>query len=84
MTSGRIEGYKDYRDVLNRHNKADRYKRMFKLFLLLLFFLALLFFSYFFLSGNTQATKMDSQSMTISRPGVLIYYSPKTENDGKT
>lgn len=83
MTSGRIEGYKDYCDLMNKHSRADRLRKAYRLFLIVLGGIALLFFSYlFFRSPQEQAPTSGVQK--ISRPGVLINYSLNTVNNGKT
>ncbi len=83
MTSGRIEGFKDYRDLMNKHNRADRLRKAYKLFLLLLFFISLLFFSFLFFRSPKESAPT-SGVQKISRPGVLINNSLNTENYGKT
>ncbi|MTI21273.1 hypothetical protein E1176_09595 [Fulvivirga sp. RKSG066] len=74
MTSRRIEGHKNYYDVLRKHQRSSRLKKLFKLIVLLLFFLALVFFSYSLLTKVNEAEKSEPTStMTIktSRPGDL-------------
>ncbi len=82
MTSRRIEGYKDYASLLEKH-KADRTKRIIKMILLLAFFIGLLLFVYYFLPTISNQKPVD-QANTISRPGVSIFYSPNTNENGKT
>ena len=87
MTSGRIEGFRNYHDVLERHKKASRIRKVFKLALFLLFFVVLLITTYFIFAKKEAKSNVvpKAQSMTISRPGVLLYYySLNTENNGKT
>jgi hypothetical protein len=86
MTSGRIEGFRNYHDVLERHRRAGRMRKVFKLTLFLLFFIVLLLASYFFFSKKDKKNdaSLNKQAFTISRPGVLINYSLNTINNGKT
>ena len=66
MTSGRIEGYKDYRDLMNKHSRADRLRKAYRLFLIVLGTIALLFFSYLFFVSPED--KIESKTSEI---GVL-------------
>ncbi|HNP19233.1 MAG TPA: hypothetical protein PKL31_12410 [Fulvivirga sp.] len=72
MTSGRIEGFRNYHEVLERHKKASRMRKVFKLGLFLLFFVVLLITTYFiFAKKETKDNAAPkAQTMTISRPGV--------------
>ncbi len=87
MTSGRIEGFRNYHEVLERHKKASRMRKVFKLLFFLLFFIMLLLMTFFLVtkSGKDSDASSEKQTMTISRPGVFINnYSLNTENNGKT
>ncbi|MEQ8243507.1 hypothetical protein [Fulvivirga sp.] len=83
MTSGRIEGYKDYRDLMNKHSRADRLRKAYRLSIIVLGIIGLLFLSYLFFRSSEKSTPT-SGVQKISRPGVLINYSLNTENNGKT
>ena len=47
MTSRRIEGHKNYYDVMKKHQRGSRTRRLLKLVLLFLFFVLLLGVVYF-------------------------------------
>ena len=75
MTSRRIEGHKNYYDVLRRHKRTNRLKRLFKLLVLLIFFLALIFFSYSLLTKVDETDKKNTPQQeevedNISRPDI--------------
>lgn len=89
MTSRRIEGHKNYYDVLRKHKRSSRLKKLFKLIILLLFFLALIFFSYTFLMKVDQVENNEQEEVSLyqknikaSRPGDLIFNSFKHLNYG--
>ncbi len=85
MTSRRIEGFKDYNSLLERH-KSTRLKRLIKLLFLLLFFTALCLFAYLLISKTekTENVKPQSGTQIISRPDVSFNSNLNTENNGKT
>ncbi len=62
MTSRRIESHKNYYEVMRRHQKTSRLKKVFKLLILLIFFLALIFFSYSLLTKVSEADKSKEEN----------------------
>ncbi|MEM7109459.1 MAG: hypothetical protein AAF519_14635 [Bacteroidota bacterium] len=70
MTSRRIEGHKNYYDVMRKHQRGSRLKRLLKLVLLFLFFVLLLGIVYFtsrLMTNEEPATIENGQvSMVIS------------------
>ena len=80
MTSRRIEGYKDYNSLMERH-RSGRAKRLVKFFFLLLFFVALMFFIYYLMPTLTsdKSNEPAPQAQKISRPGVLNEFSLNTQ-----
>ncbi|QSE98184.1 hypothetical protein [Fulvivirga lutea] len=84
MTSRRIEGYKDYASLMERH-KSSRLKRLIKFIFLLLFFTALSVFAYYALSKIEEQNKEpEKQAQALSRPGVFNDELLNTYNYGKT
>ncbi|MEQ8926339.1 MAG: hypothetical protein RLO81_11030 [Fulvivirga sp.] len=85
MTSRRIEGYKDYASLMERH-KSSRLKRLIKLIFLLLFFTALSVFAYYALSKieKQNNNEPEKQAQALSRPGVFNEELLNTYNYGKT
>jgi len=85
MTSRRIESHKNYYDVLRKHQRTSRVKRLIKLIVLLIFFVALIFFSYQILvkvdekqDNNATPQKMEQSAYKTSRPGDLINFNLNT------
>lgn len=81
MTSRRIEGYKDYYDVLKKHERSGKRKRLARLVLLLLVFLSLLAFAYYLLpvlDHNMQNTAVD---ITKEKPRTSAFNGPKVGPD---
>lgn len=66
MTSRRIESHKNYYEVMRRHQKTSRLKKVFKLLILLIFFLALIFFSYSLLTKVSEADKSKEENTSYS------------------
>lgn len=64
MTSRRIESHKNYYDVLRKHQRTNRIKKVFKLLILLIFFLALIFFSYSLLTKREESQQNDSKEQS--------------------
>ncbi|MEP2773077.1 MAG: hypothetical protein ABJH05_13080 [Fulvivirga sp.] len=62
MTSRRIESHKNYYEVMRRHQKTSRLKKVFKLLILLIFFLALIFFSYSLLTKVSEADQSQEEN----------------------
>jgi len=62
MTSRRIESHKNYYEVMRRHQKTSRLKKVFKLLILLIFFLALIFFSYSLLTKVNEADQSQEEN----------------------
>lgn len=62
MTSRRIESHKNYYEVMRRHQKTSRLKKVFKLLILLIFFLALIFFSYSLLTKVNEADQSQKEN----------------------
>ena len=87
MTSRRIEGHKNYYDVMKKHQRGNRMKRLLKMILLVFFFVLLL--GAIYLTSKLLADKESSESTIynselISRPDISINVKCKTTNDGKT
>lgn len=85
MTSRRIESHKNYYDVLRKHQRTSRMKRLIKLIVLLIFFVALIFFSYQILvkvdetqDNNVTPQKSEQSAYKTSRPGDLINFHLNT------
>lgn len=84
MTSRRIEGFKDYSSLIERH-KSTRLRRLIKLLFLLLFFTALSVFAYYALSKIEQQQEVEPEKKAqITRPGVLKSKLLNTYYYGKT
>ena len=66
MTSRRIESHKNYYEVMRRHQKTSRLKKVFKLVVLLIFFLALIFFSYSLLTKVSEADQPQKENTSLS------------------
>lgn len=72
MTSRRIESHKNYYEVLKRHQRTSRMKRLVRLIVLLLFFIGLIYFSYSFLVKIDQKENQQPEKEQVentSRPG---------------
>lgn len=66
MTSRRIESHKNYYDVLRKHQRTNRIKKVFKLLILLVFFLALIFFSYSLLTTMEESQQRDNKEQSVN------------------
>lgn len=69
MTSRRLEGYKNYRDVLKRHRKSRRQRRMVALLVLLLFFVAIVLLLYIYTALTTESIEPAAMAQQLPRPG---------------
>ncbi len=88
MTSRRIEGHKNYYEVLKKHEKGSRLKRLFKLVLLFLFFVLLTAIVYFstrlFEKQEEPNIENEQVSKIVSRPDISEYVVLKMKKNGKT
>ena len=87
MTSRRIESHKNYYEVLKRHERSIKTRKMVRLVLLLLAFILLISMVYFTAKlispQNDDPSENEQVSITISRPGIIQYVSLNTTKNGK-
>ena len=82
-----MEGHKNYYEVMKRHQRSNRIKKLVKLFILLLFFLlvvAMVYFSFKLTIPEEELPENESISTLISRPDISKYVLLNTKNNGKT
>lgn len=88
MTSRRIEGHKNYYDVMKKHQRGSRLKRLLKLVLLFLFFVLLMGSVYFITKvvkgDDVPGIENEQVSKIISRPDISEYVLLKMKKNGKT
>lgn len=65
MTSGRIEGHKNYYEIMRRHRKSMHNKRLVKSIVYILFILGIILIIYFALIKIERATNNNSARNTI-------------------
>ena len=76
MTSRRIEGHKNFYDVMKKHQRGSRTRRLLKLVLLFLFFVLLLGVVYF-----TSKLVADEEPPTIENEQVsMVISGPEPES----
>lgn len=76
MTSRRIEGYKNYYEIMRRHKKSMHNKRLGKSLLYILFVLGLALILYFAFYKIERATDKNNSGRNT------MFVSPKIENYG--
>lgn len=76
MTSRRVEGYKNYYDIMRRHKRSTHRKQLAKTVVYILFFLGIAVMLYFGLE-KLQRARQDDSGRNIS------YVSLKLFDDGK-
>ncbi|MGD1958244.1 MAG: hypothetical protein ACFB2Y_05290 [Fulvivirga sp.] len=88
MTSRRIEGHKNYYDVMKKHQRGSRLRRLLKLVLLFLFFVLLMGSVYFITKmlkeDDLPTIENEQVSKIISRPDISEYVLFKSKKNGKT
>ena len=87
MTSRRMEGHKNYYEVMKKHQRSSRIKKAIRLTLLLLFFILLItmvYFSFKMTIPEEDIIENESISLTISRPDISQYVSLNKMINGKT
>ena len=87
MTSRRIESHKNYYEVLKRHEKSNKTRKVARLILMLLAFILLVAMTYYatkmISSQNETPVENNQVSITTSRPGTIQYVSLNTIQYGK-
>lgn len=78
MTSRRIDGHKNFTDVLQEHERTSKTKRLIKLLLLLAFFIGMMSFLYYVMmhTGNKK-----SQEKNTAQTEVI--FTPQEMSDGQ-
>lgn len=87
MTSRRIEGHKDYRALLDQHNKKSRRGRLLRslIYVIIVLVLALLIlFSLKKLYASHGEVPVQTHHTIISRPGIADQVQLNPQEDGNT
>lgn len=77
MTSRRIDNHKNFMDVLQEHERANKTKRLIKLLLLLAFFIGMMSFLYYVMmhTGNKKNREKNTANTEVK-------HTPREMTDG--
>ena len=88
MTSRRIEAHKNYYEVLKRHERSNKMRKLMRLILALVAFILLMSVVYFIAKmvtlDNEPTIENEQISKTISRPDIVQYVSLNTNEKWKS
>ena len=87
MTSRRIEAHKNYYEVLKRHERSNKMRKLIRLILALIAFILLMSVVYFIAKmvtfDNEPTIENEQISKIISRPDIVQYVSLNKMKNGK-
>ncbi len=88
MTSRRIEAHKNYYEVLKRHERSNKMRKLMRLILALVAFILLMSVVYFVAKmvtfDNEPTIENEQISKIISRPDIVQYVSLNTNEKWKS